>query len=87
MRTLPGASPTAIVANLPYNVAVPVLLHLLPLLPTVRRVLVYLEVAQWLAAKPGEEPYGVPSVKARWYGDVRMAGTIWSPGLLASPAH
>jgi 16S rRNA (adenine1518-N6/adenine1519-N6)-dimethyltransferase len=78
LRELPGAPPSAIVANLPYNVAVPVLLHLLPLLPTVRRVLVMvqLEVAQRLAAKPGEEPYGVPSVKARWYGDVRMAGTI-----------
>ncbi len=73
-----GASPTAIVANLPYNVAVPVLLHLLPLLPTVRRVLVMvqLEVAERLAAGPGEPAYGVPSVKARWYGDVRLAGTV-----------
>jgi 16S rRNA (adenine1518-N6/adenine1519-N6)-dimethyltransferase len=70
--------PTAIVANLPYNVAVPVLLTLLPRLPSVRRVLVMvqLEVAQRLAAKPGEEAYGVPSVKAAWYGDVRLAGTI-----------
>jgi 16S rRNA (adenine1518-N6/adenine1519-N6)-dimethyltransferase len=78
LRALPGDPPTAIVANLPYNVAVPVLLHLLPLLPTVRRVLVMvqLEVAQRLAAKPGEDAYGVPSVKVRWYGDVRMAGTI-----------
>lgn len=78
LRTLPGDPPTAIVANLPYNVAVPVLLHLLPLLPTVRRVLVMvqLEVAQRLAAKAGEDAYGVPSVKASWYGDVRMAGTI-----------
>ncbi len=78
LRGLDGAPPTAIVANLPYNVAVPVLLHLLPLLPSVQRVLVMvqLEVAQRLAANPGEEAYGVPSVKARWYGDVRMAGTI-----------
>jgi 16S rRNA (adenine1518-N6/adenine1519-N6)-dimethyltransferase len=70
--------PTAIVANLPYNVAVPVLLTLLARLPTVRRVLVMvqLEVAARLAAKPGEEPYGVPSVKAAWYGSARMAGTI-----------
>jgi 16S rRNA (adenine1518-N6/adenine1519-N6)-dimethyltransferase len=66
------------VATLPYNVAVPVLLHLLPLLPSVQRVLVLvqLEVAQRLAAKPGEEPYGVPSAKAAWYGEARLAGTI-----------
>jgi 16S rRNA (adenine1518-N6/adenine1519-N6)-dimethyltransferase len=78
LGALPGEQPTAIVANLPYNVAVPVLLHLLPLLPTVRRVLVMvqLEVAQRLAAGPSEEAYGIPSVKARWYGDVRLAGTI-----------
>ena len=78
LPALAGEQPTAIVANLPYNVAVPVLLHLLPLLPTVRRVLVMvqLEVAQRLAARPGDEAYGVPSVKARWYGDVRLAGTI-----------
>jgi 16S rRNA (adenine1518-N6/adenine1519-N6)-dimethyltransferase len=78
LRALQGDQPTAIVANLPYNVAVPVLLHLLPLLSGVRRVLVMvqLEVAQRLAAAPGDEAYGVPSVKARWYGDVRLAGTI-----------
>jgi 16S rRNA (adenine1518-N6/adenine1519-N6)-dimethyltransferase len=76
-RDLPE-QPTAIVANLPYNVAVPVLLTLLPKLPTVRRVLVMvqLEVAERLAAKPAEAAYGVPSVKAAWYGDVRMAGTV-----------
>jgi 16S rRNA (adenine1518-N6/adenine1519-N6)-dimethyltransferase len=70
--------PTAIVANLPYNVAVPVLLTMLSRLPTVRRVLVMvqLEVAARLAAKPGEDPYGVPSVKAAWYGSARLAGTI-----------
>jgi 16S rRNA (adenine1518-N6/adenine1519-N6)-dimethyltransferase len=70
--------PTTIVANLPYNVAVPVLLTLLPKLPTVRRVLVMvqLEVAERLAANPSEDAYGVPSVKAAWYGDVRMAGTV-----------
>lgn len=75
---IPGPAPTAIVANLPYNVAVPVLLHLLALLPTVRRVLVMvqLEVAERLAAGPGDDAYGVPSVKARWYGDVRLAGTV-----------
>jgi 16S rRNA (adenine1518-N6/adenine1519-N6)-dimethyltransferase len=75
---VPGEAPSAIVANLPYNVAVPVLLHLLALLPSVCRVLVMvqLEVAERLAARPGDEAYGVPSVKARWYGDVRLAGTI-----------
>ena len=75
---IPGSMPTAIVANLPYNVAVPVLLHLLPMLPTVQRVLVMvqLEVAERLAAGPSDDAYGVPSVKARWYGDVRLAGTV-----------
>lgn len=75
---VPGIAPSAIVANLPYNVAVPVLLHLLALLPGVRRVLVMvqLEVAERLAARPDDDAYGVPSVKARWYGDVRLAGTI-----------
>ena len=70
--------PTAIVANLPYNVAVPVLLTMLARLPTVRRVLVMvqLEVAARIAAKPGEDAYGIPSVKAAWYGTARMAGTI-----------
>jgi len=70
--------PTAIVANLPYNVAVPVLLTMLARLPSVRRVLVMvqLEVAERLAAKPGQDPYGVPSVKAAWYGTARLAGTI-----------
>jgi 16S rRNA (adenine1518-N6/adenine1519-N6)-dimethyltransferase len=70
--------PTAIVANLPYNVAVPVLLTMLARLPSLRRVLVMvqLEVAERLAAKPGEDAYGVPSVKAAWYGSARLAGTI-----------
>jgi 16S rRNA (adenine1518-N6/adenine1519-N6)-dimethyltransferase len=78
INEIPGAPPTAIVANLPYNVAVPVLLHLLALLPSVRRVLVMvqLEVAERLAAAPNDEAYGVPSVKARWYGEVRLAGTV-----------
>lgn len=78
LHALPGPAPSAIVANLPYNVAVPVLLHLLALLPSVQRVLVMvqLEVAARLAATPGDRVYGVPSVKARWYGDVRLAGTV-----------
>jgi 16S rRNA (adenine1518-N6/adenine1519-N6)-dimethyltransferase len=71
-------APTALVANLPYNVAVPVLLHLLPALPTVARglVLVQAEVADRLAAGPGSKAYGVPSVKAAWYAEVRRAGDV-----------
>ncbi|WP_308607115.1 16S rRNA (adenine(1518)-N(6)/adenine(1519)-N(6))-dimethyltransferase RsmA [uncultured Corynebacterium sp.] len=70
--------PTALVANLPYNVAVPVLLHLLEVYPSIRRVLVMvqLEVAERLAAAPGSKVYGIPSVKASFYGPVRQAGTI-----------
>lgn len=72
------AAPTALVANLPYNVSVPVLLHLLAELPSIRRVLVMVqkEVADRLAAQPGSKIYGVPSVKAAFYGDVSRAGTI-----------
>ena len=75
---LPGPPPTALVANLPYNIAVPVLLHLWELLPSLRRTLVMVqaEVADRLAADPGSRVYGVPSVKARWYGDVRRAGSV-----------
>jgi 16S rRNA (adenine1518-N6/adenine1519-N6)-dimethyltransferase len=75
---LPGPPPTALVANLPYNVAVPVLLHLLERLPTLRRslVMVQSEVADRLAAAPGSKVYGVPSVKAAWYADVRRAGAV-----------
>ncbi len=78
VRTLPGPPPTALVANLPYNVAVPVLLHLLEAVPSLRRalVMVQLEVADRLAAAPGSRTYGVPSVKAAWYGDVRRVGTV-----------
>jgi 16S rRNA (adenine1518-N6/adenine1519-N6)-dimethyltransferase len=75
---LPGRAPTALVANLPYNVSVPVILHLLEVLPSLRRVLVMVqaEVADRLAAEPGSRVYGVPSVKARWYADVRRAGAV-----------
>lgn len=70
--------PTALVANLPYNVSVPVLLHLLAEFPSIKRVLVMVqkEVADRLAAEPGSKIYGVPSVKAAFYGDVSRAGTI-----------
>ena len=78
IRELPGPPPTALVANLPYNVAVPVLLNLLELLPTLDRalILVQAEVAERLAAPPGGSAYGVPSVKAAWYGEVRRAGSV-----------
>jgi 16S rRNA (adenine1518-N6/adenine1519-N6)-dimethyltransferase len=78
ITSLPGADPTALVANLPYNVSVPVILHLLESFPSIRRVLVMvqLEVADRLAAGPGSKVYGVPSVKARWYGDVARVGVV-----------
>jgi 16S rRNA (adenine1518-N6/adenine1519-N6)-dimethyltransferase len=72
------AAPTALVANLPYNVAVPVLLHLLAECPTLRNALVMVqaEVADRLAAPPGGRTYGVPSVKAGFFGTVRRAGNV-----------
>jgi len=75
---LPGPAPTALVANLPYNVAVPVLLHLLAELPAIGHglVMVQAEVADRLAAEPGSKTYGVPSVKAAWYARVRRAGAV-----------
>lgn len=71
-------SPQALVANLPYNVAVPVLLHCLATFPSLERALVMVqrEVADRLAAPPGSKIYGIPSVKAAWYGSVRMVGTV-----------
>jgi len=78
LRGLPAPAPTAMVANLPYNIAVPVVLHLLELLPSLRYVLVMVQaqVAQRLAAAPGSRTYGIPSVKAAWYAEVRRAGPI-----------
>lgn len=78
LESIPGPAPTALVANLPYNVSVPVLLHLLALLPSLERglVMVQSEVADRLAAAPGSKVYGVPSVKAAWYADVRRAGVV-----------
>lgn len=71
-------APTALVANLPYNVAVPVVLHLLETFPSLSSVLVMVqkEVADRLAAGPGGRVYGVPSVKARWWCDVESAGNV-----------
>ena len=76
--TASSAGPTAIVANLPYNVSVPVLIHLLETFPTIRRVLVMVqaEVGQRLAASPGSKIYGVPSVKGAWWGDWSVDGTV-----------
>ncbi|MFC7341871.1 16S rRNA (adenine(1518)-N(6)/adenine(1519)-N(6))-dimethyltransferase RsmA [Saccharopolyspora griseoalba] len=70
--------PTALVANLPYNVAVPVVLHLLAELPSLRHglVMVQSEVADRMSAEPGSRTYGVPSAKAGWFADVRRAGPV-----------
>ena len=78
VEDLPGPAPTALVANLPYNVSVPVLLHLLALLPSLEHglVMVQAEVADRLAAQPGSKVYGVPSVKAAWFAEVRRAGSV-----------
>jgi 16S rRNA (adenine1518-N6/adenine1519-N6)-dimethyltransferase len=72
------AAPSVLVANLPYNVAVPVLLHLLPALPSLRRglVMVQAEVADRMCAAPGSRVYGTPSVKLAWYAAVRPAGPV-----------
>ncbi|GGA61478.1 ribosomal RNA small subunit methyltransferase A [Pseudoclavibacter endophyticus] len=86
LRSVPDApgdsgahgGPVAVVANLPYNVSVPVLLHLLERLPSLRRgvVMVQAEVGERLAAGPGSKVYGSPSVKAAWYGDWSLAGHV-----------
>ncbi|OLR90317.1 16S rRNA (adenine(1518)-N(6)/adenine(1519)-N(6))-dimethyltransferase RsmA [Actinokineospora bangkokensis] len=70
--------PTALVANLPYNVAVPVVLHLLAELPSLRTVLVMVqaEVADRMAAGPGSRVYGVPSVKVAWYAGAKRVATV-----------
>jgi 16S rRNA (adenine1518-N6/adenine1519-N6)-dimethyltransferase len=76
-RDLPAA-PSVLVANLPYNVAVPVLLHLLAALPSLERglVMVQAEVADRMCAEPGSRVYGAPSVKLAWYAAARPAGTV-----------
>jgi len=75
---LPGPQPTALVANLPYNVAVPVVLHLLAVLPSIQHglVMVQAEVADRLTAPPGSRVYGVPSVKLAWYAESWQAGPV-----------
>jgi len=75
---LSDGPPTALVANLPYNVAVPVVLHLLAELPGLRRglVMVQAEVAERLASPPGSRAYGAPSAKLAWYAAARRAGAV-----------
>jgi 16S rRNA (adenine1518-N6/adenine1519-N6)-dimethyltransferase len=75
---LPGPEPTALVANLPYNVSVPVLLTFFERFPSIRTglVMVQSEVAHRLAAGPGSKTYGIPSVKAAWYADMRLSGSV-----------
>jgi 16S rRNA (adenine1518-N6/adenine1519-N6)-dimethyltransferase len=72
------AAPTHLVANLPYNVSVPVVLHFLETFPSLREILVMVqaEVADRMAARPGSKIYGVPSVKMAWYGEVTKAGSV-----------
>lgn len=71
-------APEILVANLPYNVSVPILMHLLELVPILRGglVMVQAEVGHRIAAGPGSKEYGSPSAKAAWYGDWRIAGTV-----------
>ena len=78
VSSLPGPAPTAMVANLPYNVSVPVLLTFFERFPTIRTglVMVQAEVAHRLAAGPGSKTYGVPSVKAAWYAEMRLSGSV-----------
>ena len=83
VKTLPASSgepiaPDALVANLPYNISVPVLLHFLETFTSLQTglVLVQAEVAHRLAAKPGSKVYGVPSVKLAWYAESALAGNV-----------
>lgn len=78
IHELPGETATAVVANLPYNISVPVLLHLLARFPDWSRglVMVQLEVADRLVAPPGSKTYGVPSAKMAWYAAAKRVGTV-----------
>lgn len=70
--------PTKLVANLPYNISVPVVLNLLSKFPSISEllVMVQLEVAQRMAAKPGNKIYGIPSLKIAWYGKCELVGNV-----------
>jgi 16S rRNA (adenine1518-N6/adenine1519-N6)-dimethyltransferase len=78
IRELPGDPPTVLVANLPYNAAVPVLLNVLATLPSVGRglVMVQAEVGARMSAPPGSRVYGVSSAKLAWFASVRLAGPV-----------
>jgi 16S rRNA (adenine1518-N6/adenine1519-N6)-dimethyltransferase len=78
VRGLPGEPPSVLAANLPYNAAVPVVLHLLATLPSLARglVMVQAEVADRMTAPPGSRVYGVPSVKLAWFAAARRAGPV-----------
>ncbi len=78
VSSLPGDPPTALVANLPYNVAVPVVLHVLATVTSLRHglVMVQAEVADRMCAPPGSRVYGVPSAKLAWFGQARKAGSV-----------
>ena len=77
LQDLP-VEPTVLVANLPYNISVPVLLHILEKFPSLRTgvVMVQAEVADRLAGRPGTKEYGIPSIKAAWWADVKGAGSV-----------
>jgi len=70
--------PTVLVANLPYNISVPVLLNMLQLFPSIDRgvVMVQSEVAHRLAAKPNSKEYGSPTAKVNWWADLELAGSV-----------
>ena len=78
IEALPGKPPTVLVANLPYNISVPVLLLVLERFDSLRSglVMVQAEVAERLAAKPGDKSYGIPSVKAAWWANLHRAGSV-----------
>jgi len=72
------SSPTVLVANLPYNISVPVLLHYLEHFPSIKSgvVMVQAEVADRLAAQPNTREYGIPSVKASWWAELKLVGSV-----------
>jgi 16S rRNA (adenine1518-N6/adenine1519-N6)-dimethyltransferase len=73
-----ASSPTILVANLPYNISVPVLLHYLEHFPSIKSgvVMVQAEVADRLAAQPNTREYGIPSVKASWWAELKLVGSV-----------
>jgi 16S rRNA (adenine1518-N6/adenine1519-N6)-dimethyltransferase len=77
VQDLPG-DPTVLAANLPYSSAVPIMLHLLATVPSLRHglVMVQAEVADRMCAPPGSRVYGVPSAKVAWFAAARRAGSV-----------